>query len=164
MTTSALVLGITPDSNLNPLAARSAELVAAVDPAGLTAVLARFPEAKTIRVRDGHGKYNPHSLRAPPKDQERRQGYLVGKIEEYRLDNERNVAQYTNYRDNGLKALSSYDICISSGGNALGALKMALSLKTAHISYNLTMMLNLQLELAALNAELERHAQFDFFQ
>ena len=164
MTTTAPVLSVTPERNLNPLAARSAELVAAVNPAAVTALLARFPEAKKIGVRDRPEKYNPHSLKAPPKDRERRQGYLVGKIEEYRLDNERDVTQYTKYRDNGLNALSEYDVCISSGDNPLGALKMALSLKTAHISYNLTMMLNLQLELAALNAELDQHAQFDFFQ
>lgn len=131
---------------------QAAALVAAVRPRDLAALLAKYPEAEEIGLRSDPESYNPHSLKRPPQDPKRRADYLADKIETYRWEVERDIERYNALRDRGFAAVSTYDIVISGSCNALGALKTALDLKTAHISYGLTMMRNLHLELDALNA------------
>lgn len=67
---------------------------------------------------------------------------------------QRDIATYTRYREQGLAALSAYDVCISSGNNPLGALRTALRLKDAHISYDLSILVKLTLELEDVKTEL----------
>lgn len=61
-------------------AARAAALVAAADPAAVAAVLADFPEAGEIGLRDDPASFNPHR-KPPPKDPAERAEYLREQIE-----------------------------------------------------------------------------------
>lgn len=143
-------------------AARAAAAVAAADPAAIAAVLADFPEAEEIGMRSDPASFNPHT-KPPPKDPAKRAQYLREQIEKRRLEVDRDIETYNHLRDKGLAALCDYDINVSSGGNPVGALRTALSLKSAHISYGLTMSHNLRLELASTLQELGQPPQLALF-
>ena len=131
---------------------QAAALVASVKPRALAALQAKYPEPEDIVFRSDPDHYNPHSCKRPPKDPKRRSEYLAAEIETYRRSVERDIERYNALRDRGFSALSSWDIVLGGTYDPLGGLKTALDLKTAHISYGLTMMRNLHLELDALNA------------
>lgn len=140
-------------------AARAAAAVAAADPAAVAAVIADFPEAEEIGMRSDPASFNPHS-KPPPKDPAKRAQYLREQIEKWRLDVDRDIERYNELRDRGLAALSDYDINLSG---PLCALRTALSLKDAHISYGLTMSHNLRLELASTLQALGQPPQLALF-
>lgn len=137
-----------------PIQDEAAALVAAVDPAATAAVIAGFPEAEKIGVRGNWQDLDPHLGQRVPKAPADRAAYLARMIERYQAELQRDIATYNRYRENGLAALSAYDVCISSGRNPLGALRTALRLKDAHISYALSMLVKLSLELEDVKTEL----------
>lgn len=122
-------------------------LVAAVGQAAVAAVIAEFPEAEELGLRRDPASFNPH-CKPPPKDLEMRAHYLREQIASRRPAAEDHIARYNALRARGLAALCSYEIVISSSRNPLGALRMALDLKAAHITYESTMLRNLHIELA----------------
>lgn len=130
----------------------AAALVASVKPRALAALLAKYPEPEDIGFRSDPDHYNPHSIKKPPKDPKRRAEYLAAEIENYRKEVERGIEKYNALRHYGFSALSSWDIVLGGTYDPLGGLRTALDLKNAHISYGLTMMRNLHLELDAFNA------------
>lgn len=125
-------------------------LVASVKPRALAALLAKYPEAEDIGFRSHPDDYNPHSLKKPPKDPKRQIEYVENLLEQYRREVERHIELYNGLRDRGFTELSSCDIVLGGTNDPLGGLKTALDLKYAHISYGLTMMRNLHLELDRL--------------
>lgn len=127
--------------------AEAAALVAAVDLAAVAAVLAEFPEPEELGMRDDPASIKPHT-KPPPKNPVKRAQYLREQIERRRRNAENDIECYNDLRFRGLAALHACDIIISSGRNPLGALRTALDLKSAHITYELTMLHNLHLELA----------------
>lgn len=134
----------------------AAALVAAVDPAAVAAVIAEFPEAEKVGIRANWQDIDPHLGQRVPKVPTDRAEYLARKIEQYEAELQRDIATYTRYREQGLAALSAYDVCISSGNNPLGALRTALRLKDAHISYDLSILVKLSLELEDVKTELAK--------
>lgn len=142
-------------THAHDLDTRAAQLVAAADPAAVAAVLAEFPEAEDIGMRADPDAFDPHAGRKrAPKDPAQRVQYLRDLIERLRGEVEDDIASYNRYRYHGLAAVSAFDICIASSGRPLQALRTALDLTSAHISYGLTMMRNLHLELARVQAAL----------
>lgn len=136
----------------------AAALVATVDPAAVAAVIVEFPEAEKVGIRANWLDIDPHLGQRVPKAPADRAEYLARKIEQYEAALQRDIATYTRYREKGLLALSAYDVCISSGNNPLGALRMALGLKDAHISYDLSVLVKLSLELEDIKTELAEAA------
>lgn len=136
--------------------------IGAVHAKSLAAVLARYPEAEDIGFRSDPDSFNPHK-KALPKDLSARQIYLIKCLDSYRKAVELDICTYNKYRDRGLGALTMYDVCGAASGNALMALNTSLYLKRNHISYGLTMMRKLHLELAATNAQLGLPDQVDSF-
>lgn len=132
----------------------AAALVAAVDPAAVAAVIAAFPEAEKVGIRANWQDIDPHLGQCVPKAPADRAEYLARKIGQYEAELQRDIATYTHYRETGLAALSPYDVCISSGNNPLGALRTALRLKNAHISYDLSILVKLSLALEDVKTEL----------
>lgn len=130
----------------------AAALVASVRPRALAALLAKYPEPEDIGFRHDPDQYNPHSLKKPPTDPKRRVEYVQSLIEQYRSGIERDIERYNGLRDKGFLALSAWDIALGGTYDPLWGLRTALELKSAHISYGLTMMRNLHLELDRLNA------------
>lgn len=133
---------------------QAAALVAAVDPAAVAALIAEFPEAEKVGIRANWQSLDPHLGHRVPKAPADRAEYLALKIEQYEAELQRDIATYTRYREQGLAALSAYYVCISSGNNPLGALRTALRLKDAHISYDLSILVKLTLELEDVKTEL----------
>jgi hypothetical protein len=132
----------------------AAALVAAVDPAAVAAVIAEFPEAEKVGIRANWQDINPHLGQRTPKAPADRAEYLARKIGQYEVELKRDIVTYARYREQGLAALSAYDVCISSGKDPLGALRTALRLKGAHISYDLSILVKLALELEDVKTEL----------
>lgn len=132
---------------------RAAELVAAADPVEVAAVIANFPKGEDITIRDNWQSIDPHSSKRVPKAPAARMDYLVERVEQFKKSHLTAVARYERLRTLGLTALSPYDVCISSGDNPVGALRCALRLTNAHVSYDLTILVQLSSELAALRAE-----------
>ncbi|MCW3640620.1 hypothetical protein KXR69_25010 [Ralstonia holmesii] len=130
----------------------AAELVAAVDPAAVAAVLADFPPAEDIRIREHWRELDPTLTKKAPRDLAARESFLLAKVASYEASRLASIARYNDLRDRGLAALSPYDICISSSRDPLGALRCALRLKDAHISYDLSILVRLHLELDEVRA------------
>lgn len=137
-----------------PIRDEAAALVAATDPADVAAVIAAFPEADQIGLRENWQDLDPHVGRRVPKAPADRAEHLSRLIETYQGELQRDIARYNDLRARGLAALSDYDICISSGGDPLGALRCALRLKDAHVSYALSVLVKLSLELEDTQAAL----------
>ncbi len=129
------------------LKSKAAGLIAAVDPCDVSKVVSEYPEPEDIRVRERWREVNPHLGKRLPKDAAKRAEYLAEKIQDWKETLGRDVEAYKRYRVEGLRALCAYDVCIASGNNPLAALGMALRLKHAHISYALSALMKLQLEL-----------------
>jgi hypothetical protein len=72
------------------------------------------------------------------------------------------MARYKELRDKGPAVLSDYDVVISGSRDPLGALRCALRLKVAHISYDLTVALGLGRELEQLEDELAAEDAMQF--
>lgn len=132
----------------------AAALVAAVDPAAVAAVIAEFPEAEMVGIRTNWQSLDPHLGQRVPTAPADRAEYLARQIEQYEAALQRDIATYTRYREQGLAALSAYDVCISGGKNPLGALRAALRQKDAHISYDLSILVKLTLALEDVKTEL----------
>ncbi len=132
----------------------AAALVAAIDPAEVLAIIEKFPVAEKIGVRQNWQDIDPHLAQRVPKASADRAEYLARKIDQYEVELQRDIAVYSRLRKDGLSALSAYDVCISSGNDPLGALRVALRLKGAHISYGLSILLKLSHELSDLKIEL----------
>jgi len=132
----------------------AAALVAAVNPADVAAVIAAFPEADKVGIRKNWYEIDPHLGRRMPKAPADRADYLTRQIEQHQTELQGHISTYTRYREKGLTALSAYDVCISSGNDPLGALRCALRLKDAHISYCLSILVKLSLELEDVQARL----------
>lgn len=96
-------------------------------------------------------------LRVPKAPAERAE-YLARLIEQYQQALHADIARYHLLRDKGLAALSPQDICISSSGDPLAALRVALRLKHAHISCDLSVLVKLSLELEDTQAALSKSA------
>jgi len=130
----------------------AAALVAAVAPAAVAALIARYPEAEHVGIRSNWYELDPHSARRVPVAPAARAGYLAKLIDSNQAELQRDIARYNDLRARGLAALSRCDILISSGGRPLEALRCALDLKTAHISYHLSILVRLALELEDAHA------------
>ena len=126
--------------------------MAAGDPAAVAAVLADFPPAEDIRIRERWQELDPNLTKKAPRDLAAREAFLLAKVASYEASRLASIARYNDLRDRGLAALSPYDICISSGNDPLGALRCALRLKDAHISYDLSILVCLHLELDEVRA------------
>lgn len=137
----------------------AAALVAAVAPAAVAALIARYPEAEHIGIRWNWYDLNPHTARRVPVAPAARAEYLAKLIESNQAELQRDIARYNELRARGLAALYRADILISSGGRPLEALRCALDLKTAHISYRLSILVRLALELEDAQGELARTAE-----
>ncbi|KVV25081.1 hypothetical protein WK78_03025 [Burkholderia cepacia] len=147
---------------------KAAALVAAVSPADVRALIASVPPAECIGARSNWLDIPLRSDKALPKDAAKRAEFLAAELEAERALLDANRASYSLLRDSGLGALSTYDICISSGGDPLGALRMALRLKFAHVTYNLALMVKLKLLLddareVQRKSEAEASAQLGLF-
>ncbi|HHV7523686.1 TPA: hypothetical protein ACUNF5_005211 [Burkholderia orbicola] len=147
---------------------KAAALVAAVSPDDVAALIASVPPPELIGARDNWLDIPPRFDKALPKDAVKRAEFLTAELSAETSMLDANIARYNLLRDSGLAALSAYDICISSGGDPLGALRMALRLKFAHISYNLALMVKLKLWLdeareASRKSESEASAQLGLF-
>ena len=134
----------------------AAALVAAVAPAAVAALIARYPEAEHVGIRSNWNELDPHSARRVPVAPAARADYLAKLIDSNQAELQRDIARYNDLRVRGLAALSRCDILISSGGRPLEALRCALDLKTAHISYHLSILVRLALELEDAQGELAR--------
>lgn len=137
-------------TGVRALDARAAAAVAAVSRAAVAAVLAEFPEADELGLREDLGAFQPHR-RPPPKGLDKRAQYLREQIERWRHDLSGSVERYNELRANGLAALTAYDIVLCG---ALPAYRSALELRSAHITYSLTMLHKLRIELAETSREL----------
>lgn len=138
---------------------QAAELVAQVSAAEVSALVASFPEPEDIDLR----KEIPTNRKPLPQDLEQRCVSLREEIERCRLTLEKDIERYNDLRRRGLAAVSQYDIVCSSGGDPLNALRTALRLKNAHISYAMTMGHGLQLELANTLKEIGEAPQLALF-
>jgi hypothetical protein len=99
-------------------------------------LLMRFPDGREIPKR---AVFDPvHAISSIPQDLDKRLARLAGLREQAALELERDLARYADFRTNGLSALSDYDILIAAQGDALYALRTALQLKVAHISWDLS--------------------------
>lgn len=136
------------------LSAEAAALVTAIAPAAVAAVIAEFPDAEHVGICPTWPDIQPHQGRRVPKDAAERAQYLAQRIESQQAELQGNISSYNRLREAGLAALSGYDICISSGGNPLAALRTALQLKKNHISYDLSILVRLTLELEDTQTEL----------
>ena len=126
-------------------------LIAAVDPAAVRDLLATFPPPYDIGPRDNWasiGKDMIGRLRTKP---EKRLQALRNEFAAYEKTLERDISTYNVYWTRGLASLTAYDVCISSMDSPLGALRQALNLKSAHISWDLSIMVYLQLEIERLS-------------
>lgn len=132
----------------------AAALVAAVAPAAVAALIARYPEAEHVGIRSNWYELDPHSARRVPVAPAARADYLAKLIDSNQAELQRDIARYNDLRARGLAALCRADILISSGGRPLEALRCALDLKTAHISYHLSILVRLALELEDAQGEL----------
>lgn len=130
----------------------AAELVAAVDQAAVAAVIADFPPAEDIRIREHWRELDPTLTAKAPRDLPAREAFLLAKVANYEKSRLDSITRYNDLRDRGLSALSPYDICISSSRDPVGALRCALRLKDAHISYDLSLLVRLHLELDEVRA------------
>ena len=116
-------------------------------------VIASFPKGEDIPIRENWQSIDPHSSKRVPKAPAARMEYLADRVEQFKKSHLNAVARYERYRAQGLAALSPYDVCISSGDDPVGALRCALRLTNAHVSYDLTILVRLSSELDALRAE-----------
>lgn len=132
---------------------RAAELVAAADPAEVAAVIASFPKGEDIAIRDNWQAINPHFGARVPKAPAARMAYLTERVEQHKKSHLVAIGRYDSLRELGLAALSPYDVCISSGDNPVSALRCALRLTNAHVSYDLTILIQLSDELESLRCE-----------
>lgn len=132
----------------------AAALIAAADPAAVAAVVADFPEAEKIGLRDNWLTLNPHLGQRVPKAPAARVKYLAQRIEHMQGALQEDITRYNELRAKAIAALSAYDVCISSGCDPVGALRTALRLKDAHISYDLSLLVKLALDLEDAQAEL----------
>lgn len=142
--------------NPRSLDEEAAVLVAAIDPADVLAIIEKFPVAEKICIRQNWRDIDPYLAQRVPKVSADRAEYLTRKIEQYETELQRDVAEYARLRENGLAALSVYDLCISSGNDPLSALRTALRLKDAHISYDLSILLKLSLDLDEVQIDLTK--------
>ena len=104
----------------------AAALVAAVAPAAVAALIARYPEAEHVGIRSNWNELDPHSARRVPVAPAARADYLAKLIDSNQAELQRDIARYNDLRVRGLAALSRCDILISSGGRPLEALRCAL--------------------------------------
>jgi hypothetical protein len=130
----------------------AAQLIAAIEQSAVVAILAEFPPPEEIRRRENWMECAPDETKKAPRDLAAREVFISAKIDSYEKSRLNDIRQYNHLRDHGLAALSPYDVCISSGGRPLDALRCALLLKTAHISYNLSVLIRLHLELEEVRA------------
>lgn len=133
---------------------RAAELVAASDPAEVAAVIAGFPKGEDVGIRENWQDIKPHFGARVPKAPAARLVYLVKLVEQHKKAHLSAISNYDRYRALGLAALSPYDVCISSGDNPVAALRCALRLTNAHISYYLTLLVQVSAELKTLRVEM----------
>lgn len=138
---------------------RAAAAVAAVSRAAVAAVLAEFPGADELGLREGPETFKPRRS-PPPKEPGKRAQYLREQIEKWRHDLSRSVERYNELRANGLAALPANDIELCG---ALPAYRSALEVKSAQITYSLTMVHSLRIELAETLRELGEPPQLILF-
>lgn len=138
---------------------------AAADPTAVRAVIAASPNADEIGIRDNWRQLDTSYLRDAPKIAAKRRAYLAAKFAEHRAALEVEIGRYSHLRDTGLPALTDYDVCISSGGDPLRALRTALGLLSAHISWHLSLMMSLSIALEDADAATDtpRSPQLDLF-
>lgn len=130
------------------------EIRATVPPALVEALLDRYPAGGSIGKRT---VFDPkHAIPSVPQDLDKRLERLTLLRTDAASELERNLARYADLRANGLAALSDYDILIASQGDALYALRMALQLKVAHISWDLSTLDCIESEMNNATQALER--------
>lgn len=140
----------------------AAALQAAVCPEALAALVASYPAAEAITIRSNWQAIDPHFGEKVPKDRRQRVAYLAEREAQSRGDYNRGIARYNDLRTRGPDALSDYDVEISGSRDPMGAVRSALRLTVAHISFDLTMALRLGRELVQLEDELAAEDAMQF--
>lgn len=126
--------------------------LAAIDPAAIAAVVAQFPPADEIGPRRNWTELTPpHPNRGLPKALPARRDYLASAIVTYKKELESDIKTYDAYREKGPALLLPHEIV---WGNPLDGLRCALQLKHNHITYALSMLILLTLELEDVQAAL----------
>jgi len=118
------------------------------------ATIAAWPEGKAIGPRK-NGTYPAHLLERLPKDPALVVEELQRRIEDQRGEVVKERQRYDDIRTRGHAALSNYDIGIAHD-DAADAVRCALMLKDAHVSYAVSGLLKLRERLEEATATLER--------
>ena len=139
--------------------------IAAVDPELLASLLAACVPADDLIPRENWLSLTSSEVKKLPSDPAARETRLQILVAEHTARLEAEKRAYERYRAGGLHALSSYDIAIASGGNALAALSMAFRLLSSHVTYTLSFVMRFQLLLDDVRAERAAAAstQLDLF-
>ena len=132
---------------MTSIEATAAALVAGVDPVALATTVAEFPKAEDITLRTNWQEIDPHLGERVPANGLARRVYLEQRLASVEKALASGIARYNALREFGPGLLSAYDVCIAGSGDALGALKTALCLKVAHISFDQTIAVLLAREL-----------------
>lgn len=143
----------------------AAQLRAGADPAALAAVVSLFPPADSLPPRTNWLHLTEYVLRKLPKDLEKREAYLIQKLDGALREETQTVARHDRIRSLGLAEITDYDICISSGGNPVQALRTALYLTANHVTYakSFVMRFTLLLDEVRSDIEMSRPPQLDLF-
>ncbi len=126
--------------------------LAAIDPAAIAAVVDQFPPAEEIGPRRNWTELTPpHPARGIPKALPARLNYLTNAIQNQQKELERAIRTYSAYREQGPALLLPHEIV---WGDPLRAYRCALDLTHNHITYALSMLILLTLELEDTQAAL----------
>lgn len=129
------------------------------DPDTLALLVASFPLADQIGPRD-HFDSQWALRKIPSSDDDRRMEAINASLDTHREDLAHDIQRYTDLQTRKLHAMSDYDLTIAHGGDALGALELALGLKTAHISWQRSHIQVLEAELVAMELDRPQLALF----
>jgi hypothetical protein len=139
--------------------------IAAADPQLVAALLAACTPADDLIPRGNWLSLTSSEVKKLPSDLSAREARLQILVTESAAKLEVEKRAYERYRIEGLRALSSYDIAIASGGDAAAALAMALRFLSAHVTYTLSFVMRFQLLLDEVSDERTQAAshQLDLF-
>lgn len=104
------------------------------DPDTVALLVASFPLSDQIGPRS-HFDSQWALRKIPNSDDDRRIEAINASLKMHLEELARDIQRYTDLLTRKLHALSDYDLTICHQGDALAALRMALGLKTAHISW-----------------------------
>ena len=128
------------------------------DRAAIDRLMAAAPHARDV------GPHAPGVISSPervleklPRDPSKRRKEVEAQLASYRTTLARSIRHYEKIRTTGLDSVDDYDLVIAYGGDAWNACRMNLSLVSAHISYDRSMIQALKGALALLEADANKH-------